>query len=57
MRVIINSGLSRDLIKLSFIRKYSLPIRKYEPYVLINFDGLIIGTVNSYTKILNLRIG
>ena len=26
-------------------------------YILINFDGIIIGIIKSYTKLLNLKIG
>ena len=57
VRVIIDSGSSRDLIKPSFVRKHGLPTRKCEPYALTNFDGSTIGTVDSCTKMLNLRIG
>ena len=53
----LNNKLSKNLIKLEFIYKYRLAIKGYALYILINFDNSIIGIVDSYTKVLNLRIG
>ena len=40
------------------MEKYRVPTkRKSELYRLYNFDNTIIGKVDSYTKLLNLRIG
>ena len=53
----INSGSSRDLIKPSIARRLELSLVKYKLYILINYNGSKIGTVNSRTKTINLRIG
>ena len=52
----LNSRLSRNLIKLKFIYKYKLVIKRCALYILINFNNFVIGIVDSYTKVLNLRI-
>ena len=57
IRILLNSKLNRNLIKLEFIYKYKLAIKGCALYILINFNNSIIGTINSYTKVLNLRIG
>ena len=57
VRILFNSRLNKNLIKLEFIYKYKLAIKGYALYIFINFNNSIIGTINSYTKILNLRIG
>ena len=57
VRILINSGSSRDLIKPEFVRKHNLPTINREPYAISNFDGTIIGTIKNCTKALNLRIG
>ena len=53
----LNNKLNRNLIKLEFIYKYRLAIKGCILYTLINFDNFIIGTIDSYTKVLNLKIG
>ena len=53
----IDSGSSRDLIKPSFAKKFGIPTVKCEPYVLTNFDGIKIGTIDVVTKKVPLRIG
>ena len=57
VRILLNSKLNRNLIKLKFIYKYRLAIKGCVLYILINFNNFIIGTINSCTKVLNLRIG
>ena len=57
VRILLNNKLSKNLIKLEFIYKYRLAIKKYILYILINFNNSIIGTINNYTKALNLKIG
>ena len=57
VRILFNNRLNRNLIKLEFIYKYKLAIKGCVLYTLINFNNSIIGTINSYTKALNLRIG
>ena len=58
IRILINSRLSRDLIKPKFIEKYRIPIKKKSKlYRLYNFNNTLIRKVNSYTKLLNLKIG
>ena len=57
VRILFNSKLNKNLIKLEFIYKYRLAIKGYILYILINFNNFIIGIINSYTKALNLRIG
>ena len=57
VRILLNSRLNKNLIKLEFIYKYRLAIKRYALYILINFNNFIIGTINNYTKALNLRIG
>ena len=57
IRILLNNKLNRNLIKLEFIYKYRLAIKGCVLYALMNFDNSIIGIVDSYTKILNLRIG
>ena len=57
IRILFNNKLNRNLIKLEFIYKYRLVIKRYALYILINFNNSIIGIINSYTKVLNLRIG
>ena len=56
VRILLDSRLSRNLIKLEFIHKYRLAIKRCALYILTNFDNFVIGTVNSYIKALNLRI-
>ena len=57
IKILINNRSNKDLIKPKFIRKYNLPIIKRKLYIVLNFNEIEIGTVKSYTKILNLRIG
>ena len=57
IRILLNNKLNRNLIKLEFIYKYRLAIKRCALYILINFNNFIIGIINSYTKVLNLRIG
>ena len=57
IKILFNSRLNRNLIKLKFIYKYKLAIKGCALYIFINFNNFIIGIINSYTKILNLRIG
>ena len=57
VRILLNSKLSRNLIKLKFIYKYRLAIKGCALYALINFDNFMIGIVDSCTKVLNLKIG
>ena len=57
IRILLNNKLNRNLIKLEFIYKYRLAIKGCALYALINFNNFIIGTINSCTKVLNLRIG
>ena len=57
VRILLNSKLNRNLIKLEFIYKYRLTIKRCALYIFINFNNSIIGIINSYIKILNLRIG
>ena len=57
VRILLNSRLSKNLIKLEFIYKYKLAIKRCALYIFINFNNSIIGTINSCTKALNLRIG
>ena len=57
VKILLNSRLSRNLIKLEFIYKYRLAIKRYALYALTNFNNFMIGTIDSYTKVLNLRIG
>ena len=57
VRILLNSKLNKNLIKLKFIYKYRLAIKGCALYIFINFNNFIIGIINSYTKILNLRIG
>ena len=57
VRILLNSRLNRNLIKLKFIYKYRLAIKGCVLYALINFNNFMIGIINSYTKVLNLRIG
>ena len=54
---ILMTWQNRNLIKLEFIYKYRLAIKRYTLYILINFNNSIIGTIDSYIKALNLRIG
>ena len=56
VRILFNNRLNKNLIKLKFIYKYRLAIKRYALYIFINFNNFIIGIVNSYTKVLNLRI-
>ena len=56
VRILFNSKLNRNLIKLKFIYKYRLAIKRCALYILINFNNSIIGTINSCIKALNLRI-
>ena len=56
IRILLNNRLNKNLIKLEFIYKYKLTIKKYTLYILINFNNSIISIINSYTKALNLRI-
>ena len=53
----IDSGSSRDLMKPGVAKRLGLPTTKCEPYTLTNYDGSKIGTVDSRTKVVNLRIG
>ena len=57
VRILLNNRLSRNLIKLEFIYKYRLAIKRCALYIFINFNNSIIGTIDSCTKALNLRIG
>ena len=57
IRILLNSRLNKNLIKLEFIYKYRLAIKRYTLYTFINFNNSIIDTINSYTKALNLKIG
>ena len=57
IRILFNNKLSRNLIKLEFIYKYRLAIKRCALYIFMNFDNSIIGTIDSCTKALNLRIG
>ena len=57
IKILINSRLNRDLIKFKFIKKYQLPITKCKLYTVLNFNGIIIDIIKSYTKLLSLRIG
>ena len=57
VRILFNNKLSKNLIKLKFIYKYRLAIKRRALYILTNFNNSIIGIVDSYTKVLNLRIG
>ena len=57
VRILLNNKLNKNLIKLEFIYKYRLAIKGCILYILINFNNSIIGTIDSYTKVLNLRIG
>ena len=57
VRILLNNRLSRNLIKPEFIYKYRLVIKRCTLYILTNFNNSIIGTINSYIKALNLKIG
>ena len=57
VKILFNNKLNRNLIKLEFIYKYRLAIKRYALYILINFNNFIISIINNYTKALNLRIG
>ena len=56
IRILLNSRLNKNLIKLKFIYKYKLAIKRCALYIFMNFNNSIIGIVNSCTKALNLRI-
>ena len=56
VRILLDSGSSRDLIRPEFVNRHRLPTTKCKPYALTNFDGTMIGTVDSSTMV-NLRIG
>ena len=57
VRILFNNRLNRNLIKLEFIYKYRLAIKRCALYALMNFNNFVIDIVDSYTKVLNLRIG
>ena len=56
IRILLNSRLNKNLIKLKFIYKYGLAIKGCALYILTNFNNSIIDIIDSCTKALNLRI-